>query len=71
MLESQKSVTLKLSEPAIDSANPWSDDLLARQNIATRLTNLVATQEPPLVYKPPRAMGNWQDLSAQALAKNS
>ena len=48
MLESQKSVTLKLSEPAIDSANPWSDDLLARQNIATRLTNLVATQEPPL-----------------------
>ena len=48
MLESQKSVTLKLSEPAIDSANPWSDDLLARQNIATRLTNLVAAQEPPL-----------------------
>ena len=48
MLESQKSVTLKLSEPAIDSANPWSDDLLARQNIATTLTNLVATQEPPL-----------------------
>ena len=48
MLESQKSVTLKLSEPAIDSANPWSDDLLARQNIATWLTNLVAAQEPPL-----------------------
>ena len=48
MLESQKSVTLKLSEPEIDSANPWSDDLLARQGIATRLTNLVATQGPPL-----------------------
>ena len=48
MLESQKTVTLKLSEPAVDSANPWSDDLLARQDIATRLTNLVATQEPPL-----------------------
>ena len=48
MLESQKTVTLKLSEPAVDSANPWSDDLLTRQDIATRLTNLVATQAPPL-----------------------
>ena len=48
MLESQKSVTVKLSEPAVDSANPWSDDLLTRQDIATRLTSLVATQEPPL-----------------------
>ena len=48
VLESQKSVTLKLNEPAVDSANPWSDDLLARQDIAMRLTNLVATQEPPL-----------------------
>ena len=38
----------QLSEPAVNSANPWSDDLLARRDIATWLTNLVATQEPPL-----------------------
>ena len=39
---------LKLSEPVVDPSNPWADDLLARKDIATRLTNLVATQEPPL-----------------------
>ena len=48
MLEAQKLVTLKLAEPSVASSNPRSDDLLARQDIATRLTNLVATQEPPL-----------------------
>ena len=47
-LDVQKSVTLKLSEPVVDSDSPWSDDLLVRQNIAQRLTNLVATQKLPL-----------------------
>ena len=47
-LDPRKSVALKLSEPVVDSNNPWIDDLLDRQAIAKRLTNLVATQEPPL-----------------------
>ena len=55
-LEAQRSIALKLSEPAVDSDNPWSDDLLARQDIATRLTNLVATQEPPLAIS---LHGQW------------
>ena len=48
LLDEQKSVPLKLNEPAIDPSDPWSDDLLARKDIAGRLTNLIATQEPPL-----------------------
>ena len=48
LLDEQKSVPLKLNEPAIDPSNPWSDDLLARKDVAGRLTNLVATQKPPL-----------------------
>ena len=48
LLDEQKSVPLKLNEPAIDPSDPWSDDLLARKDIAGRLTNLVATQKPPL-----------------------
>ncbi len=55
-LDAQKSITLKLSEPVINSENPWADDLLARQQIATRLTNLVATQEPPLTIS---LHGQW------------
>ena len=56
LLDTQKSVTLKLSEPVVDSDNLWADDLLARQAIATRLTNLVATQEPPLTIS---LHGQW------------
>ena len=47
-LDAQKAIPLKLDEPAVDSVIPWADDLLDRQNIATKLTNLVARQEPPL-----------------------
>ncbi len=47
-LDERNSITLKFSEPVVDSDNPWTDDLLARQSIATQLTNLVATQESPL-----------------------
>ena len=56
MLDVQKSVTLKLSEPAVDSDNPWTDDLLARRDIAARLTNLIAVQEPPLTIS---IHGQW------------
>ncbi len=55
-LDVQRSVALKLSEPVVDSDNPWADDLLARQDIATRLTNLVATQEPSLTIS---LQGQW------------
>ena len=55
-LDAQKSVPLKLAEPMVDSKNPWTDDLLARQDIAARLTNLVATQEPPLTIS---LHGKW------------
>ena len=47
-IDVQKLVPLKLDEPQIDSDNPWDNDPLGRQDIATRLTNLVANQEPPL-----------------------
>ena len=56
ILEVQKSIALKLDEPEVDSQNPWGDDLLARQDIATRLTNLVATQVPPLTVS---LHGQW------------
>ena len=55
-LDVQKSITLKLSEPVVDSDNPWGDDLLARQDIAKRLTSLVATHEPPLTVS---LHGQW------------
>ena len=47
-LDERNSITLKFSELEVDFDNPWTDDLLARQSIATQLTNLVATQEWPL-----------------------
>ena len=56
VLDAQKSVTLKLSEPVVDSDNPWADDLLARRQIAVRLTNLIAAQEPPLTIS---IHGQW------------
>ena len=48
MLEIQKSVTLKVPEPIVNPNQPWADDLLNRSEIAIRLTNLIATQTPPL-----------------------
>ena len=56
ILEAQKSIALKLDEPEPYTKNPWGDDLLARQEIATRLTNLVATQVPPLTVS---LHGQW------------
>lgn len=54
--DSQKSVPLKFEEPRIDSDNPWRDDLLSRQDIATTLTNLVSNQEQPLTIS---LHGQW------------
>lgn len=55
-LDVQKSITLKLGEPVVDSEDPWSDDLLGRQDIAQRLTNLVTTQQQPLTIS---LHGQW------------
>ena len=55
-LEEQRSIPIKISELVINSDNPWSDDLLARQDIGTRLTNLVASQEAPLTIS---LHGQW------------
>lgn len=55
-IDAQKLVTLKLDEPQVDSSSPWGDDLLGRRNIATLLTSLVATQEPPLTIS---LNGHW------------
>ena len=48
LLGEQRAVLLKLDEPVVDADEPWGDDFLKRQAVAERLTNLVATQEPPL-----------------------
>ena len=42
------SLVLKLDEPQVKPDDPWGDDLLGRKEVATFLTNLVATKEPPL-----------------------
>ena len=56
ILEAQSSVILKIEEPKVDADRPWEDDLLNRQEIATRLTNLVANQEAPLTVS---LHGQW------------
>ena len=55
-LDAQKSLLLKLDELQVNSSSPWSDDLLGRKGIATRLTNIVATQKPPLTIS---LHGQW------------
>ena len=55
-LDAQRSIALKLSEPVVDTNDPWADDLLARQDIAAWLTNLIATQEPPITIS---LQGQW------------
>ena len=55
-LDVQGSIALKFSEPVVDPNNPWMDDLLARQDIAQRLTNLISTQELPLTIS---LHGRW------------
>lgn len=56
IVEARRSVALKVYEPKVDHDRPWEDDLLNRQEIATRLTNLIAYQEPPLTIS---LHGQW------------
>ena len=48
LLEAQRSLALKVYEPKIKTDDPWAGDLLKREEVAARLTNLLATQELPL-----------------------
>ena len=52
----QKSLLLKFPEQEVDSDNPWGDDLLERKDIATWLTNLIATEQQPLTIS---LHGEW------------
>ena len=56
ILEAQNAVAVKLVEPEPESEEPWLDDMLNRQEIANRLTNLIATQVPPLTVS---LHGQW------------
>ena len=47
---------LKIVEPAVDKDEPWVDDVLSRQEIAGRLTNIVRGQEAPFVIS---VDGRW------------
>ena len=71
ILEAQKTIALNLNEPEVDPQNPWADDLLDREGIATRLTNLAATQEPPLAIGLHGQWGDRQDVHAQTMAEGS
>ena len=48
-LDSQGALKLKLPEPAVSVGEPWVDDVLERQLLATKLTNLIRNQSAPLV----------------------
>ena len=52
----KESLHLKLDEPEILSAQPWKDDVLGRDQIAKRLTNLIPTQSSPFAIS---IHGNW------------
>ena len=40
---------LKLPEPDVSGEQPWADDVLDREQLATRLTNLIRNQSAPFV----------------------
>lgn len=50
------SLRLKLPEPDVSPEEPWGDDVLGREEIATRLTNLIRNQSAPFVIS---IDGNW------------
>ena len=50
------SLVLKLDEPQVAQDEPWKDDALGRDQIARRLTNLIATQSSPFTIS---IHGNW------------
>ena len=52
----RESLSLKLPEPVVSLAQPWADDVLDRQQLGARLTNLVRTQSAPFTIS---IHGNW------------
>ena len=49
LIDPRDLLKLKLLEPEIVEESPWGDDVLNREQIAQRMTNLVRTQSAPLV----------------------
>ena len=47
---------LKLTEPNVSAEQPWVDDVLGREQIASRLTNLIRNQSLPFVIS---IHGQW------------
>ena len=47
---------LKLPEPDVSAADPWADDVLDREQLAARLTNLIQNQSAPFTFS---IHGNW------------
>ena len=50
------SLSLKLTEPKVSIVTPWADDVLGREQIAARLTNLIRHESLPLVIS---MHGQW------------
>ena len=47
---------LKLPEPDVSAEEPWDDDVLDREQLAARLTNLIRNQSAPFTFS---IHGNW------------
>ena len=47
---------LKLPEPDVSAEKPWADDVLDREQLAARLTNLIQNQSAPFTFS---IHGNW------------
>ena len=54
--EAQGALAIKVEERAVDANNPWVDDLLQREDIAKRLTNMVVDQRVPFTIS---LNGGW------------
>ena len=52
----RESLSLKLAAPAVSPVQPWADDVLDRQQLSARLTNLIQTQSAPFTIS---IHGNW------------
>ena len=55
-VDPKEALFLKLDEPQVSQADPWADDALGRDQIAQRLTNLIAPQSAPFTIS---IHGNW------------
>ena len=56
LTDKRGSLNLKLLEPEVSPKQPWRDDVLNREQIATRLTNLIRHEALPLVIS---IHGQW------------